>query len=490
MWKSIIAPAVVVSLFWIIVGGATSYYLTWQSRAIDRVLEENVTSICAASILQETVWRMQSLATDRAMTRSEVDHSYVQELDARFRHALADAMSAAQTPQEELLVKTIKGHFDKYRSIWWNAIDADPSRITNAQLFSQALEVTEPCDELLKLNDSLVLDASRRRQELTNWIVWGRGAMLIVGPGLGLWMGFRLASQMNRSIARIYISLQAVAGDLEQEVGRLEFAPNVNLTSIQQQMDLISERIRHVILDLHQARKDAMRAERLAAVGELAAGVAHELRNPLTSVKLLIQTMQHRMTSNMPEETFDIVLEEISRMETTIQGLLDFARPPTMNRRLNDVCLIVQRAVNLTEGKARQNHVDVIMPSLAESAWVISDAEQIHQVCVNVLLNGIESMERGGTIQIGINIDHASKLVTIIFEDSGPGIPANLLPRLFEPFVTSKEHGTGLGLAISRRIVLNHSGKLHAANREAGGAILTIELPLDPCEKSHATCAP
>lgn len=491
MWKTIIAPAVVVSLFWLIVGGATSYYLTWQSRAIDRILEENVTSIRAASILQETVWRMQSAAFHHFATRIEDDVFYENDLEARFQHALADAMSAAQTPQEETLVKTIQERFELYRSSWRGAMDAGPNRMSTTQLFALASNVAKPCEQLLQLNDSLVLDASQRRQELTNWVVWGRGAMLVVGPGLGLWMGFRLAGQLGRSITNISISLQAVAGDLEQEIGRLELSPNADLPSIQHQLDLIAERMRHVVLELHQARKDAMRAERLAAVGELAAGVAHELRNPLTSVKLLIQTMQHRLTSNMPEETFDIVLEEISRMESTIQGLLDFARPPTLNRQLNDVRLIVQRAVNLTEGKARQNGVTVVAPCLSEAAWVNADAEQIHQVCVNLLLNGIESMGGGGKLHITIDVDRVANLVRIVFEDTGRGIPTNLLPRLFEPFVTSKEHGTGLGLAISRRIVSNHSGQLFAANRVGGGAILTIELPLEhTCILSNKTCAP
>jgi signal transduction histidine kinase len=248
--------------------------------------------------------------------------------------------------------------------------------------------------------------------------------------------------------------------------------------------------MRGVVQELQQSRHETMRAERLAAVGELAAGVAHELRNPLTSVKLLIQTMQHRHQQTIPQETFNVVLEEIGRMETTIQGLLDFARPPILQTAVQDLRQIVRRAVNLTDGKARQNGVEIVLQLPDEPVSVNVDAGQLHQVCVNILLNGLESMSTGGVFDIQVTSEAAASLARVRFEDSGEGIPDTILPRLFEPFVTSKEQGTGLGLAVSRRIISNHSGRLFAENRPQGGATLTIELGLnhEPAQQveSHA----
>ena len=177
-------------------------------------------------------------------------------------------------------------------------------------------------------------------------------------------------------------------------------------------------------------------------------------------------------------------------MESTIQGLLDFARPPKLQRARHDVRQIVRRAANLIEGSAQQNGV-ILMPHFADRpVWVNVDAEQLHQVCVNLLLNGIESMTAGGAFDIHIEADEAKLVARVRFEDSGTGIPEHVLPRLFEPFITSRDRGTGLGLAVSRRIVLTHSGRLLAENRPGSGAILTIELPLDhtliPRVESHA----
>lgn len=480
MWKSIIAPAVVVSLCWIVVGGATSYYLSWQDRALDRVLAENVASIRAASEMEETVWRMQAVALEAARERSHVPDNTLKELEAEFQESLREAESAAKQAEEQTVVQRIREAFEDYSARWRRtSTDMVANEATLNELLPLVPHITQPCEELLRINERMMSESSRRRQELTSWVVFGRAAMLIIGPGLGLLLGFRLAGQLRRSITRISVRLQAVAGDLEQEIGRLEITPQDDLPAIQEQLDVIADRMRGVVQDLQQARRETMRAERLAAVGELAAGVAHELRNPLTSVKLLIQTMQHRLEQSVPPQTFDVVLEEISRMETTIQGLLDFARPPKLQRARHDLRQIVRRAANLTDGKARQNGVGLATHFADEPVWVNADAEQLHQVCVNLLLNGIESMTTGGTFDIHVDADVAASVARVRFEDSGVGIPDNVLPRLFEPFVTSKDHGTGLGLAVSRRIVSNHSGRLLAENRSSGGAALTIELPLD-----------
>ena len=491
MWKSIIAPAVVVSLCWLLVGGSTSYYLSWQDRALDRVLAENVASIRAANEMEETLWRMQSVAMEAARDRSRVPDETLTKLESQFEHSLREAELAAKVAEEQPLVQRIREEFAEYAARWRRtSTDMVANEATLAELLPLTPEITEPCEQLMRLNEQLMQEASYRRQEFTTWIMWGRAAMLVIGPSLGLLLGFRLAGQLHRSITRISVRLQAVAGELEQEVGQLDVTPQADLPALQEQLDVIADRMRDVVQELHQARQETMRADRLAAVGELAAGVAHEIRNPLTSVKLLIQTMQHRIQPHVPPQTFDVVLEEISRMESTIQGLLDFARPPKLQRARHDVRQIVRRAANLIEGSAQQNGV-ILMPHFADRpVWVNVDAEQLHQVCVNLLLNGIESMTAGGAFDIHIEADEAKLVARVRFEDSGTGIPEHVLPRLFEPFITSRDRGTGLGLAVSRRIVLTHSGRLLAENRPGSGAILTIELPLDhtliPRVESHA----
>ena len=183
-----------------------------------------------------------------------------------------------------------------------------------------------------------------------------------------------IARGLHRSISQISISLKDAAGGLEHEVGRVELHPSDDLPALQQQVQLVSARIKQVVEELQQARRETMLADRLAAVGELAAGVAHELRNPLTSVKLLIQTAARRSCRPSPERAaIHVVLEQIVRMENTIQGLLDFARPPEMQQVRHDLRDTLRRALNLVEGHAKQQ--EVVVREDCPSAPVLVDGD-------------------------------------------------------------------------------------------------------------------
>jgi len=230
---------------------------------------------------------------------------------------------------------------------------------------------------------------------------------------------------------------------------------------------------------LQQARRETLQADRLAAAGELAAGVAHELRNPLTAVKLLIQTAAERPAEQrLSAQQLHVILEQVIRMENTIQGLLDFARPPAMRRVRHDLRETLRRALNLVGGRARQQRVSVREDFSSVPVVVEGDPEQLHQVFVNLLLNGIEALPQGGQLEVSIwGPDQADGGCRVSVRDSGTGIPAAIMERLFEPFVTGKEGGTGLGLPVSQRIVRQHGGRLIAANRADAGAEFVVELP-------------
>jgi two-component system, NtrC family, sensor histidine kinase HydH len=150
-----------------------------------------------------------------------------------------------------------------------------------------------------------------------------------------------------------------------------------------------------------------------------------------------------------------------------------------MKRLPHDLRNTLQRALNLTEGYARQQAVDVRQVCPPAAVMVDGDPEQLHQVFVNLVMNGIEAMPYGGVLEIAMHcLDAAGPICRLQFCDSGSGIPGPIMQRIFEPFVTDKERGTGLGLAISRRIVQQHGGKLTAANLPENGAVFAVELPL------------
>ena len=311
-----------------------------------------------------------------------------------------------------------------------------------------------------------------------------RMAFLIAGPTVGLLCGLWIARGLRRSLSEISVTLKDATGTLDCSVGSVQVSTQDDLPALQQQVRAVAERIRQVMDELQESRRKAMRTERLAAVGELAAGVAHELRNPLTSVKLLIQTAARRQDGvALQDKQLQVARQEITRMENTIQGLLDFARPPQLHSVVHDLRQTVRRALNLVAGRARQQQVQIAEEFPEAPAVVDGDPEQLHQVFVNLSLNGIEAMMEGGLLRVILSADgNAAGMYEVVFQDTGPGIRQEILGRIFQPFVTTKEHGTGLGLAISRRIVEEHGGTLNAANRQQGGAAFTVALPFSPAQ--------
>ncbi len=484
LWRRLVTPTAVVSLLWLAVGGATIYYLDWVYHSHSQELAENFTAVQAADAMQDVLWRLQATTIEIAERADSHTRFEVAELERAFEGHLADAAAGSVTTEGRALVDAIRQQFAEYRQRIHARLDFDSrgknDGVPSVELSRQAHEITESCKSLLRIQEGLIAESTAQRSRLR--IAFGRMMFMlwIVGPTIGIISGLWIAHRLQRSIARLSISLKDAEGGLDRDVGRVDLLASDDLPALQEQVQRVSSRIRQVVGELQQARHETMLADRLAAVGEMAAGVAHELRNPLTSIKLLMQTAADDPTEPMmTHEHVHVVLEQVTRMENTIQGLLDFARPPQMQRVRLDLCGTLDRALNLVEGHARQQGVEVHRQYPGGPVEVEADPEQLHQVFVNLLLNSVEAMPEGGEVSIAVqSVDRPSPLGRVTFCDSGTGIPESVMHRIFEPFVTSKERGTGLGLAISRRIVQQHSGRLTATNRQPRGAVFTVELPL------------
>jgi two-component system sensor histidine kinase HydH len=250
---------------------------------------------------------------------------------------------------------------------------------------------------------------------------------------------------------------------------------------------------------LEQREREVLRAEQLAAVGQVAAGVAHELRNPLTSIKMFVQTgLEGERPAGLPAEDLAVIEREVRRMEQCIQMFIDFARPPRSERRSTDLVDVIRRAVALVEGRARRQTVALAADLPAEPIRLDIDPGQVHQVLVNLLLNALDAMPRGGELRVEVerrgsgavpgNGDHEpAGPVEVRVRDTGPGILPAIRARLFEPFVSSKETGLGLGLSICRRLIEAHGGAIRGENAPDGGAVFAFTLPA--AEGAHAYAA-
>ncbi|MHB8764312.1 MAG: ATP-binding protein, partial [Deferrisomatales bacterium] len=218
------------------------------------------------------------------------------------------------------------------------------------------------------------------------------------------------------------------------------------------------------------------RVDRLASLGRLAAGVAHEIRNPLTGVSLLLDDLHDRLPSGGDRSLAARALQEIERLETIVQEFLDYARVDRMTRRPVRVADLLDQSLFLVKKQARTQGVEVGLDLGGEPLPPIeADPEKLKQALLNLYLNALQAMGAGGELRVSARADGPEVVVRV--EDTGPGIPPEELDRIFEPFYTLRPGGTGLGLSIAHTIVADHGGRLEAASGPGQGAVFTVRLP-------------
>jgi signal transduction histidine kinase len=248
-------------------------------------------------------------------------------------------------------------------------------------------------------------------------------------------------------------------------------------TWLQVVANILSARLERKWLRQSEHDQQLLRAEQMMAIGQVAAGVAHELRNPLTSIKGLIQVNLRELGSRgLTTDDLEVIEHEIRRMEKTLQTFLDFARPPQPDRHLQTIAPIVERVLALVGGRARKQHVELKFLRPEPFAQAEVDGDQVQQLLLNLVLNALDAMPQGGRIEIELGSPRDGFL-EIYVRDTGPGIAPHILPKVFETFVSSKETGVGLGLPLSRRIAEDHGGTLSAYNFPVEGACFLLRLP-------------
>ena len=237
------------------------------------------------------------------------------------------------------------------------------------------------------------------------------------------------------------------------------------------------DKLRNQADQLLETEEQLRRADRLSALGELSAGMAHEIRNPLGSIRGTAEILRSGTDRNDKRYEFaEILVKEVDRLEGVVRDFLNFARPSQAVLKSVPVCDALREVVTLTRQQAIRNNVAVTLAGMDAPRMVSGDFEQYKQVFLNLVLNALQAMPDGGTLDISCY--ETGDNLCIAFADSGPGIPVELQDRIFNPFFTTRHDGTGLGLAITHRIIDGHGGKLSVASTPGEGAKFTVELPI------------
>lgn len=229
---------------------------------------------------------------------------------------------------------------------------------------------------------------------------------------------------------------------------------------------------------IQHLKKEVQRSQRLASIGRLAAGVAHEIRNPLSSIKGFATYFKERYRE-VPEDqkTAEVMIQEVERLNKVIGQLLEFARPMSIQERPTSPQALIRDSLKLIEGDAKEKAINVKSSVPPEIRGLMIDPDRFKQVLLNLYLNAIEAMGNGGTLSVELRRDQVERDIQVIISDTGTGIKEEDLPNIFDPYFTSKSSGTGLGLAIVLKIIESHGGKIGVESQPGEGTRVTITLP-------------
>ncbi len=487
------APAVVIGLLLFAACLVSVFYITRLQANMTDILSRNVASLQAAQELEIRVRQLRFHNLLYLMEPSPAELDLIESDQRHFEEALETARQSSHTTEEKKWVQAIEKGYRRYQSeqtglranaipartpaAFWDLMDSHPIRL-----------VVDPCQSLMRVNKEAMDAAAQQNLAVSRQANAAMILLGLAGPVGGLVMGYGMARGLSRSIYRLSVHVKDMAHHLDHDVATVNVAGDGDLQSLDREMQTIVRRVEEVTERAQQHQRELLRADQLAAVGQLAAGVAHEIRNPLTGIKMLVEAaLRSRNSTPLNPEDLRIIHGEVARLEEIVQGFLDFARLPAPERCRCDIREVVTQARDLIRGRAQQQSVEVNLHGLERPAVGFVDRGQISTVLVNLFMNALDAMPQGGRLDVDLTPE-PSGAVCLAVNDTGAGIPAEMVGRLFTPFATTKPTGTGLGLSISSRILEEHGGRVAANNRPEGGACFLITLPPPP-EDNYADLA-
>jgi len=300
-------------------------------------------------------------------------------------------------------------------------------------------------------------------------IVLGMGGISLLGILAMAAIGFVIARSITAPVEELLTTTEKVAeGQMDvqarvsggDEIGRLAVSFN------------------NMIVRLKAFEQQRVESEKLAAADQMVAGFVHEVRNPMTSIKMLAQVLHGRLKDRPDDqEMLGSLVNEINRLDRIIQEMIHRTRPGELQREWRNLNKQVEDVVQLARQSLAESQIPIASQLAESSPEIYVDAEKIKQVLWNLILNARDAMPDGGSIAVATR-EIGETQIELIVEDSGPGVSEIDPERLFQPFFTTKPEGVGLGLPISRKIVEQHGGTLRLENRPEGGARATVVLPV------------
>jgi signal transduction histidine kinase len=493
MWKRLslqtrILVLLIALVLTTIAGGVVTL---WHNEAMDSLLtsliDQNVASYHAAEELESSLLQQKGFLTYYFLDGNPAWLKEIERYNSAFEDWLQKARKSAYTEAMREIIGQINAQYHQYIIAREQVITLyrEGKKEAGAKLHwevrQQYVEILNLCQRYKMTHEYAISRVRTESQARARFI---NAFALVVMPAVAL-LGLFLA----------YILIKQILGPIRQLA--LSTAPAEPGARVPDEVTALSSRVHSLIenvdlaqTELERSQEHLLQTGKLAMVGKLAAGVAHSIRNPLTSVNFRLHSLKTSLEmSPSQQDDFQVISEEIRHIDSIVRNFLEFSRPPKLKMQRVSPSDVVNMALVLLRYRLESYGVEMKLIRGRRLPEIWADPDQLKEVLANLILNACEVMVNGGviTIQEEENLEPPlGPAVVIRVSDNGPGIPESVRDKIFQPFFSTKEEGTGLGLSIATRIIEDHGGRLELESTQHEGAAFIITLPLGK-DESWAT---
>ena len=458
----------------------------WQvGELMEGAAEESLPNVRTAEGLELALLEQQGWVLSYTLEPGKQD--WLAQLEARkppFERWLREAETSARSDGERAVLAKLRGAYGRYDQArnevvrLFAAGKIDEARALVMGDASQRYEeVYSLCKDYIAANMRSIEEANAqaKRRIRDDTLLVASSVVLTIVLGSGLFWQFYAG--VLRPLRTMLAEAQGFARHEAGEAIPSDDEPR----AIGAYLRLLMSDVTDARTTLEQSRTRLEQAEKLASIGKLAASVAHEIRNPLTSIKMWLFWLRNRTRPDREAaEGFDTVAGEIDRLEHVVRNFLEFTRPPPVTLqqcRLNE---LIEGTLQLIAHRLDEQNIELRRRSNCGDCAVLADPDQLKQVLINLFANAVDAMPGGGRIELEVDRDDRSgmPMAVVRVADSGPGISSEVAARIFDPFFSTKEEGTGLGLCIAANIMSRHHGRLAFESHDGAGAVFAVWIPL------------
>ena len=478
-------------VFVTLLGAGVMFWYTFKIEGVlNNLIERDIAASQSAEALESALINQKGFVTYYFQDKDPDWLRQLGEYRQIFKQLLDDTKKLSEEEPQKKIINDIEKEYNGYVELkdkviaYYKAGKSDEGAKLHKEVRKRFSAILKLCDAYKNIHKLKIIQAKKEsHNEAVNLRFFSITGFLIIAV-LAIIMVFVFVNNILKPVHRLILETS--------REGRSDAKDSSAYTK--DEIKALAESVRGLIDDidlthteLEKSREHLQQAEKMALVGKLAAGMAHSIRNPFTSVKMRLFSLGR--SQNMAETQKDdikVISEEIKHIDTIVQNFLEFSRPPKLKIQRISPSVVVDLALQLLVHRLKSYDVTVEVIRNKPLSEINADPEQLKEVLVNLIVNACEAMVRGGLITINEKEaadTHLGRAVILEVSDNGPGIPESLMGKVMEPFFTTKEEGTGLGLSIVARIIEEHKGRIDIKSKEGEGTTFIITLPLNVYNK-------